>query len=73
MFFLEVGWGVCEKLPKLRAQGGKTVIWANTKLFFLLLGGLPLIATDFPKPVRDVESFIETNHIMLGISATLRN
>ena len=68
-----MGWGVCEKLPKLRAQGGKTVIWANTKLFFLLLGVLPLIATDFPKPVRDVESFIETNHIMLGISATLRN
>ena len=60
-------------MEKLWIQGGERVIWANTKLFFLLQGGHPLIATDFPNPVKDVESFIEKNHIMLGISATLRN
>ena len=48
-----------EKLHKLWIQGGERVIWANTKLFFLLQGGHPLIATDFPNPVKDVESFME--------------
>ena len=48
-----------EKLHKLWIQGGERVIWANTKLIFILHRGHPLIATDFPNPFKDVESFIE--------------
>ena len=46
-------------VPKLRVQGGKRVILS---CFFLLQGGLPLIATDFPKPVRDVEFYRNKSH-----------
>ena len=64
---------MCGKISQIAGTGRENSNLGKYKVIFLLLGGLSLIATDFPKPVRDVESFIETNHIMLGISATLRN